>query len=192
MKKGDAEKIKESEIPQLLAWLGKETIDCSFAISAEEVLGQVRDCDWGNMHMRERHVVEADPHDCKPLPEPTELQIWEAIMKTANFSKVFRNPSEVQKRNLFQTASESGVLRGLQRFHHRLNEKVSALEQREDANEMEVQFPLEMGDTRTDEHGETIREVGKPRVKMEDGTTCLLYTSPSPRDLSTSRMPSSA
>ena len=26
----------------------------------------------------------------------------------------------------------------------------------------------------------------------EDGNTCLLYTSPSPRDLSTSRMPSSA
>ena len=29
-------------------------------------------------------------------------------------------------------------------------------------------------------------------VISEDGKTCLLYTSPSPRDLSTSRMPSSA
>ena len=30
-------------------------------------------------------------------------------------------------------------------------------------------------------------------VKMKEGATaCLLYTSPSPRDLSTSRMPSSA
>ena len=28
--------------------------------------------------------------------------------------------------------------------------------------------------------------------KMADDITCLLYTSPSPRDLSTSRMPSSA
>ena len=28
--------------------------------------------------------------------------------------------------------------------------------------------------------------------KMDSGTACLLYTSPSPRDLSTSRMPSSA
>ena len=27
---------------------------------------------------------------------------------------------------------------------------------------------------------------------LSDGKTCLLYTSPSPRDLSTSRMPSSA
>ena len=27
---------------------------------------------------------------------------------------------------------------------------------------------------------------------IRDGTPCLLYTSPSPRDLSTSRMPSSA
>ena len=33
--------------------------------------------------------------------------------------------------------------------------------------------------------------VGGVRLFMEDGT-CLLYTSPSPRDLSTSRMPSSA
>ena len=30
------------------------------------------------------------------------------------------------------------------------------------------------------------------RVLRTDGSTCLLYTSPSPRDLSTSRMPSSA
>ena len=29
-------------------------------------------------------------------------------------------------------------------------------------------------------------------VKMRDDLACLLYTSPSPRDLSTSRMPSSA
>ena len=30
------------------------------------------------------------------------------------------------------------------------------------------------------------------RFKAENATSCLLYTSPSPRDLSTSRMPSSA
>ena len=30
------------------------------------------------------------------------------------------------------------------------------------------------------------------RTHMNDGESCLLYTSPSPRDLSTSRMPSSA
>ena len=62
--------IKESEIPQLWAWKGKEMIDSSFAIAAEEVLGLVRDCDWDNMHMRTRHVVESDPHFSKPLPEP--------------------------------------------------------------------------------------------------------------------------
>ena len=31
-----------------------------------------------------------------------------------------------------------------------------------------------------------------PKTGMEYANTCLLYTSPSPRDLSTSRMPSSA
>ena len=31
-----------------------------------------------------------------------------------------------------------------------------------------------------------------PDVSMDDVNACLLYTSPSPRDLSTSRMPSSA
>ena len=71
-------------------------IESSFAIAAEGVLGMVRDCDWDNMHMRVRHVVEADPHYCKPLPEPTELQVWEAIMKSANFSKVFLNTAEEQ------------------------------------------------------------------------------------------------
>ena len=29
-------------------------------------------------------------------------------------------------------------------------------------------------------------------VEVDEDTSCLLYTSPSPRDLSTSRMPSSA
>ena len=37
------------------------------------------------------------------------------------------------------------------------------------------------------------QETGPGLVLIEGGTfTCLLYTSPSPRDLSTSRMPSSA
>ena len=30
------------------------------------------------------------------------------------------------------------------------------------------------------------------KIKVPDSNICLLYTSPSPRDLSTSRMPSSA
>ena len=34
--------------------------------------------------------------------------------------------------------------------------------------------------------------LGKLEKIRELGTDCLLYTSPSPRDLSTSRMPSSA
>ena len=84
--------------------LGKQMIDSSFAVSAEEVLGTVRDCDLDSVYARERHVVEADPHYCKPLPEPTEFQIWEYIMKTPNFTKMFLNPSEDDKRNLFQIA----------------------------------------------------------------------------------------
>ena len=34
--------------------------------------------------------------------------------------------------------------------------------------------------------------LGKPQFERADDGICLLYTSPSPRDLSTSRMPSSA
>ena len=51
----------------------------------------------------------------------------------------------------------------------------------------EAQFIAErairLGDT-------TVKAIMVPRVEMV--TLCLLYTSPSPRDLSTSRMPSSA
>ena len=36
------------------------------------------------------------------------------------------------------------------------------------------------------------RSTGKTLYILDEPTTCLLYTSPSPRDLSTSRMPSSA
>ena len=34
--------------------------------------------------------------------------------------------------------------------------------------------------------------IGEREKIVDDGHSCLLYTSPSPRDLSTSRMPSSA
>ena len=36
------------------------------------------------------------------------------------------------------------------------------------------------------------QDIGKSKYKVRRHYTCLLYTSPSPRDLSTSRMPSSA
>ena len=36
------------------------------------------------------------------------------------------------------------------------------------------------------------RTLGTVKNDIEENLTCLLYTSPSPRDLSTSRMPSSA
>ena len=46
-------------------------------------------------------------------------------------------------------------------------------------------------DTKVLEEEEKLREERK-KAEMEKAETCLLYTSPSPRDLSTSRMPSSA
>ena len=48
--------------------------------------------------------------------------------------------------------------------------------------------------TRTDEGSDTIGSSSSdvPPEYMKPAITCLLYTSPSPRDLSTSRMPSSA
>ena len=46
---------------------------------------------------------------------------------------------------------------------------------------------------RGDDHDEVEIPVGeKVGVRWRVRSTCLLYTSPSPRDLSTSRMPSSA
>eukprot|EP00831_Metopus_contortus_P012535 TRINITY_DN15040_c0_g1_i5.p1 TRINITY_DN15040_c0_g1~~TRINITY_DN15040_c0_g1_i5.p1 ORF type:complete len:138 (-),score=32.45 TRINITY_DN15040_c0_g1_i5:78-491(-) len=43
-------------------------------------------------------------------------------------------------------------------------------------------------------NGKKVKFIGESggAQKVDDYTTCLLYTSPSPRDLSTSRMPSSA
>ena len=41
-------------------------------------------------------------------------------------------------------------------------------------------------------YDQTARVLGKAMVEANTAKACLLYTSPSPRDLSTSRMPSSA
>ena len=82
----------------------------------------MRTGDLENMHMRERRIVEFDPHYSKLLPEPSEQQIREAMMKSTNFSKVFLKTDEEMQNRLFEIASDSGMLRGLQVFHHHLNE----------------------------------------------------------------------
>ena len=55
---------------------------------------------------------------------------------------------------------------------------------------------VETGQMSAVETGQIAAETGQMSSaearQMSTGKTCLLYTSPSPRDLSTSRMPSSA
>ena len=57
-------------------------------------------------------------------------------------------------------------------------------------DEVEIQIDLDEWDNFAIDHRNLLfwHEVGK----IQNDTICLLYTSPSPRDLSTSRMPSSA
>ena len=66
----------------------------------------------------------------------------------------------------------------------------------EDARRMNAQFELDPGRVYSDFRRviDDQGEVAKPKYvhRQEDNESCLLYTSPSPRDLSTSRMPSSA
>ena len=73
-----------------------------------------------------------------------------------------------------------------------------------DGQSLEMSFELDLGgserrvffrfpdlDGDLQHHGEAMISVAM-YLAMAEGRTCLLYTSPSPRDLSTSRMPSSA
>ena len=55
--------------------------------------------------------------------------------------------------------------------------------------DMLVEFHKSQG---TLETPEAQAEISQKREEIEQRRACLLYTSPSPRDLSTSRMPSSA
>ena len=48
------------------------------------------------------------------------------------------------------------------------------------------------GTTYKDSEGRTHKRISKPGTKRGDAYCCLLYTSPSPRDRTRSRMPSSA
>ena len=49
-----------------------------------------------------------------------------------------------------------------------------------------------LGKTDEGQVADQIQELMAQDLKYRGANTCLLYTSPSPRDLSTSRMPSSA
>ena len=55
-----------------------------------------------------------------------------------------------------------------------------------------MQIPVTLEQIKTDPRLTEMVLVKNSRLSVQPVTTCLLYTSPSPRDLSTSRMPSSA
>eukprot|EP00831_Metopus_contortus_P074882 TRINITY_DN6844_c0_g1_i1.p1 TRINITY_DN6844_c0_g1~~TRINITY_DN6844_c0_g1_i1.p1 ORF type:complete len:146 (+),score=37.39 TRINITY_DN6844_c0_g1_i1:132-569(+) len=57
----------------------------------------------------------------------------------------------------------------------------------------EPQAEIEMGEVESAfPQSLKMKVISGPKIDWKYSTTCLLYTSPSPRDLSTSRMPSSA
>ena len=87
VREGDADKLKESEITQLMSWLGRDLIESSFALTLEEAIRITRTGDMENMYMRTRYVVESDPHYNKLLPEPSEQKRWEAIVKFCRLLK---------------------------------------------------------------------------------------------------------
>ena len=60
-------------------------------------------------------------------------------------------------------------------------------QERSPTPEIEVSLDTEQKENQAGRSHQPLPEPGK-----KSGHTCLLYTSPSPRDLSTSRMPSSA
>ena len=100
--------------------------------------------------MRTRHVVESDPHYNKPLPEPSEQLIWKAIVNSSDYARLFlKTPKETMER-LYKIASDSGVLRGLQVFHNNLNLKLTVPEQRIEAEELEEEMPLVLGEATVD------------------------------------------
>ena len=48
----DGRRLKESEIPQLMGWLGKDLLESSFALTPEETMRIIRTGDMDNMYMR--------------------------------------------------------------------------------------------------------------------------------------------
>ena len=87
------------------------------------------------------------------------------------------------------------------------DQTLTSTKTREVAFETEIVFDdtLPAGEQVVDQQGEKGEELitstqeikngkpsGEPTISTEETKACLLYTSPSPRDLSTSRMPSSA
>ena len=59
-------------------------------------------------------------------------------------------------------------------------------------NSKEEQTNSEVTNLENESFIEKQKDPNKINEQIEDNKFCLLYTSPSPRDLSTSRMPSSA
>ena len=44
VRKGDPRKLKESEYPQLMSWLGRDLLESSFALTPEDAITIIRTC----------------------------------------------------------------------------------------------------------------------------------------------------
>ena len=91
--------------------------------------------------------------------------------------------------NTAATGSEDGELTRIRRFLDGINEVSSDKEDQVRLSQDTIKESMEGLQVNEMDYWDDWRDASK---LLDDGSTCLLYTSPSPRDLSTSRMPSSA
>ena len=103
---------------------------------------------------------------------------YETIKKMSNLhiNKIYESLDEVEsyntKTDVFDKDTEG------EEFNNTVNSAIQKGEK------------IQVGQTETGDKTVTLKNEGE--VSEDDVDNCLLYTSPSPRDLSTSRMPSSA
>ena len=83
----------------------------------------------------------------------------------------------------------SQTLTKMRKIEQQMNDAITNNLNWQSAN-TSVTYCKETNESKVYLHGNHIATVGDDFLQVFDG--CLLYTSPSPRDLSTSRMPSSA
>ena len=151
---------------------------------------------WGEAALHAAYLTNVTGGKANDSTTPYEIVLKRKpsleTMRISGCTAYVHEPKEKRKFKL-STRGTPGILLGHEQGMYRVwNTQSNSLIVSKHVVTDETIFPLKRQVNKESKSTDDCIDLNKPNELTNDYNDCLLYTSPSPRDLSTSRMPSSA
>ena len=178
-----AAKDKDALDKLLLAYQGQETEISDLKVQIEALNREIRD---GIVDVESKETLLSNLRREK---DDMEVQLAKANTKIPYLEDELDKTKELLSR---ETARLGSVITVAEEIDEENKAAVAELSARDDWYVQHMQLFEDLSEAIEVRHDMIDRAIAASKEIQSKHETCLLYTSPSPRDLSTSRMPSSA